>query len=1237
MLGISVVENENVPESSVEDLFEEAQSLKSDLKIAAAIEKYLDVLSLEPNHGWAHHCLAQSYHWEGVLDKSIEHYEFAAELLGRDSGSISLLQLSSVYLAQDKAYLAYSTLKAAEASNNPEVDIEAQLRKVQKILINQLGRFFEVSWYRAELQNLNLNISKIRTAQDAAEHYLNEGWLLPITSHWIFDSEYIISQLKWEYNDEQPLLLQFERSHRDGKFINPSYLFDSTYIRQHHANKTPLECLAEFVSGDCSHQIMFSYLFDPDFYSKFHLKNSDQALSARSNYSDDSPYYHYLYVGNKLNLSPHFLFHVEYYAKQCDEEHDDYLKHYLLEEGFKKYSPNPILDMEHYSDRYPEVDFDYVPILIHFLTSTDHEGAIANFDRKQYCDKDHNLVNANFSPEEHFLRYANTEPHRIPFSFFSSSYVKHQFPGPGVVAQSSAIRYYEEKRYKKNKVVLVSHNAHRTGAPLIALRLAECLAQNTEIELYTIVFGDGPLVNDFKKCSHVSVTENAYGADQEENRRILESINISSIDFIIANSAESRIFLECDSIAYVPKISLVHEMAEPYEYEDWEKIFELNQHVVFPSEAVRRVSQAKFIEFGKSNDYSYKTSVIPQGLLIENFGRYNKQKNRAAIKEELNLPSNAKVILGCGVVDFRKGTDLFIDAAIQTINSYPEDVYFLWLGKSIDYSKNDNYFYWKLKNIDNQITKKIIFIDGAKNVEPYFQAADLFLLSSRSDPFPCVMHEAMSSGLPIIYMKESGGAEEMVGDRCGIGVDFESSKQMSDAIVSLLSNDNQRREFGETGQNIIDTKYRYGTYVEKIKSVIIDSADASESLLKCLNSYDYDKISKTEKCVYFLSPDWGISGVNSVTENLVKELITIGVDAKILFTHGSEGSWKEQNTILPTVPYQFLVPTQADYPDNVWDSLSDYFQRHDPCIVVPNYDYTASSLSPILPDHVGIVGIIHSDDVEHYSHAYRLGHYWNHIICVSKIISKRVEEMNPAFANKLSAVANGVSKNEDTTIVATQRLNRTDPIRLVYAGRVVEHQKKISRYIDLALELDSRSIDYVLDIVGDGDMVEQIETQLKSQIKDGKVVIHGQMKHEEVMNVMNYSEVFLLLSDFEGMPMSLLEAYACQCVPIVYEMDSGISEVIDHGVNGYVSGKKSVSEVADFIESLTVPEQFNEVLTNCGTTLSEKELLASDMARSYKNIFDIVFEDITNGTYSRPDSLGFRSRRKGTLPPIWLS
>ena len=168
-------------------------------------------------------------------------------------------------------------------------------------------------------------------------------------------------------------------------------------------------------------------------------------------------------------------------------------------------------------------------------------------------------------------------------------------------------------------------------------------------------------------------------------------------------------------------------------------------------------------------------------------------------------------------------------------------------------------------------------------------------------------------------------------------------------------------------------------------------------------------------------------------------------------------------------------------------------------------------------------------------------------------------------------------------------------------------------------------------------MVEQIKTQLKSQIKDGKVVIHGQMKHEEVMNVMNYSEVFLLLSDFEGMPMSLLEAYACQCVPIVYEMDSGISEVIDHGVNGYVSGEKSVSEVADFIENLTVPEQFNEVLTNCGTTLSEKELLASDMARSYKNIFDIVFEDITNGTYSRPDSLGFRSRRKGTLPPIWLS
>lgn len=64
----------------------------------------------------------------------------------------------------------------------------------------------------------------------------------------------------------------------------------------------------------------------------------------------------------------------------------------------------------------------------------------------------------------------------------------------------------------------------------------------------------------------------------------------------------------------------------------------------------------------------------------------------------------------------------------------------------------------------------------------------------------------------------------------------------------------------------------------------------------------------------------------------------------------------------------------------------------------------------------------------------------------------------------------------------------------------------------------------------------------------------------EKINVADYyhtADAFCLSSHFEGMPISILEAFACGCVPICTPV-GGIADVIQNGINGFLS--KDTSE-----------------------------------------------------------------------------
>ncbi len=152
-------------------------------------------------------------------------------------------------------------------------------------------------------------------------------------------------------------------------------------------------------------------------------------------------------------------------------------------------------------------------------------------------------------------------------------------------------------------------------------------------------------------------------------------------------------------------------------------------------------------------------------------------------------------------------------------------------------------------------------------------------------------------------------------------------------------------------------------------------------------------------------------------------------------------------------------------------------------------------------------------------------------------------------------------------------------LKLIYTGRLVEEQKRISDVVK-AMCFASNEIAGVHGVIyGNGDnkkVVDLIEQySLNKQVRFG-----GSVANDDIFNVLSEADVFVLLSDYEGLSQSLLEAMACGLVPVCSDMKSGIPELIANNKTGIIVKDRR----SDFVRAIKVlkdnPGLYKEISSN---------------------------------------------------------
>jgi colanic acid/amylovoran biosynthesis glycosyltransferase len=136
------------------------------------------------------------------------------------------------------------------------------------------------------------------------------------------------------------------------------------------------------------------------------------------------------------------------------------------------------------------------------------------------------------------------------------------------------------------------------------------------------------------------------------------------------------------------------------------------------------------------------------------------------------------------------------------------------------------------------------------------------------------------------------------------------------------------------------------------------------------------------------------------------------------------------------------------------------------------------------------------------------------------------------------------------------------PLSLTYFGRLTE-VKGARLFPEITRQLCQRSIPFHWAIYGGGPEEGYVRQALAAEIQAGLVALHPQVSRHELFPTIRKHDVFILASEVEGGPLTLLEAMALGLVPICNDIPCLIQEVVT-SENGFIIARDPVKYAETF-------------------------------------------------------------------------
>lgn len=231
----------------------------------------------------------------------------------------------------------------------------------------------------------------------------------------------------------------------------------------------------------------------------------------------------------------------------------------------------------------------------------------------------------------------------------------------------------------------------------------------------------------------------------------------------------------------------------------------------------------------------------------------------------------------------------------------------------------------------------------------------------------------------------------------------------------------------------------------------------------------------------------------------------------------------------------------------------------------------------------------------------------DYIICVSKAVK---DVLDPVLSQpaKSRVIYDGIDVNEISNHTNRKILRdqyNIDSETLIIGNIAgLTNQKDLFTFIDAAkviLDQAQRKIKFL--IVGEGPLENELKKYAETLNLSGHLLFTG--FRNDVNKILPEFDIFMISSETEGLPLTVLEAFACE-VPVVATSAGGTGEAVINRVTGMISPVKDARALAaNVLVVLNEPQLAKEMKHNAFKLVNEKftlEVMRKEYYKFYKSI-----------------------------------
>lgn len=214
------------------------------------------------------------------------------------------------------------------------------------------------------------------------------------------------------------------------------------------------------------------------------------------------------------------------------------------------------------------------------------------------------------------------------------------------------------------------------------------------------------------------------------------------------------------------------------------------------------------------------------------------------------------------------------------------------------------------------------------------------------------------------------------------------------------------------------------------------------------------------------------------------------------------------------------------------------------------------------------------------------------IICVSQFVKNLALQYRIAPQEKLTVIYNGIEALE-------AGYNETGKVKITFIGRLAEPKNPLlllEAFNNLSQDLKNKS---EVSIIGDGpkksDIVDFIKKNNLTMVR-----MMGELPRQDVLKVLGNSDIFTLISRWEGLPLTILEAMSLG-LPVVASHVGGIQEAVGSD-NGFLVANRA-QDISDALAALISSNQLRIRLGQASHQKWQQQFSLSKMLKETEKIY----------------------------------